>query len=142
MFFCFFHPEVSSRLFPFCVFQGWGTEKEKGQRVFQGRATEKILPVGNRKWICGKWKCLLNGIYFISFLKLISTRKWAIFYINLTCSLSVPVRYFANEQGNHKELIFGIKQRYHLCKQEDLQYTCKILTDVESEESAINYEVH
>ncbi|XP_030902694.2 glycerol-3-phosphate acyltransferase 3 isoform X2 [Melopsittacus undulatus] len=57
---------------PPMVKEGWGAEKEKGQRVFQGRATEKILPVGNRKWICGKWKCLLNGIYFISFLKLLN----------------------------------------------------------------------
>lgn len=60
-------PEVSLKLFLFCIFQGWGTEKEKGQRVFQGRATEKILPDSNRKWICGKRKCLLSAIYLISF---------------------------------------------------------------------------
>lgn len=53
--------------FLFYVFQGWGTEKEKGQRVFQGRAAEKILPDSNRKWIHGKRKRLLNTIYFISF---------------------------------------------------------------------------
>lgn len=60
-------PEVNLRLFLFCIFQGWGTEKEKGQGVFQGRATEKVLPDSIRKWICGKWKCLLNAIYLILF---------------------------------------------------------------------------
>lgn len=60
-------PEVSLKLFLFHFFQGWGTEKEKGQGVFQGRATEKILSDSNRKGIREKQKCLLNTIYFISF---------------------------------------------------------------------------